>query len=221
MKALFGILLLLNIAALFWYQVWQPARQPGELPLAVPLSSSGASSLQLLRETADAPVVVAADAAAKTPPGCVMLGGYPDLERARLLLRTLRGENAVASLQVLDELQGERFWAYLRPEKGVEAAAFMKRLEASGIETWQVQEGALAPAIMLGVFADQGLLEQSLERLRAMGHAPVVASLPQVRRSFWVELDAVDSASALSRLGSEFSDAKHRVSVCARVAKQI
>lgn len=219
MKALFGVLLLLNIAALFWYQVWQPARQPGELPLAVPLSSSGASSLQLLRETADAPVLVEADAAAKTPAGCVILGGYPDLERARLLLRMLRGENAVAaSLQVLDEAQGEYFWAYLMPEKDIEAAAIMKRLAASGIEAWQVQEGSLAPAIMLGVFADQGLLEQSLERLRGMGYAPVVASLPQVRRSFWVELD---SASVLSRLGNEFSDAKHRVSVCARVAKQI
>ncbi len=209
MKGLFAILLLLNIAALFFYQVWIPGRQPNELPLTVPLPASELS-LQLLGEAGVPPA--ASD--------CRLIGGFARLQHAQRLLQMLRANGVVATLHVLEQQQAERYWAYLPAASSrAELETILLRLRGAGIEAWPILEGAMSNAVLLGIFESQAQLMLRIEELQLLGYAPLSGSLSQDAREFWLQLSVMEATRLAEHLGSEFSDAKHRVSDCSGVAK--
>lgn len=165
--------------------------------------------LSLLAETGRAAGAPAPPALATSAPvaGCPALGPWQDEAQAKSTVQALAAAGFPAAARVIDIPGAVVYWVHMPPFAGrQQAMRKLRELQAKGIDSFVVSEGADANAISLGSFTshDSALGVQS--RLRAAGYGAEIREQIRDVRQAWVVLETATAQGYLEHVPSEFRD---------------
>lgn len=213
MRGVVILVLVLNLLLLSWHWLREPL-----MPAVAPVlpERPDTPSLFLLSESPAGGVW--GGSVANVAGSCREVGGFERLESARALEHLL-GDSVDRQMLVRDRQVGDWYWVYLPPlPSPQEALRYQEELRAAGLESQLIAEGALANAVVLGLFGRRADADAVLIRLRALKLAGEIREIPRLRQEYWLRLPEGSHALERLRATSEFSELKHRVSACSGVA---
>ncbi len=192
MKALFFILLALNVAYASWSLFISP--QAPELRRTL-LEKHSEKSVPGDSTTGfgEAAVIggqsVDADLNNSSAATCWMLGPFEDESNARILQQRLLALNVELQLETLATPIASDYWVYIEPQMSRSAALrLLRELQASQIDSFLIGEGELENGISLGFFPDERSARK-LQRMRAEdGYAAKIKPVVRNAEEWWAVL---------------------------------
>ncbi len=171
MKWLVWVLLILNFALLGFFLASSYFADPPPEP-APPAPYTGNIKLLTPEMLAAMPrkAAPAAPAAEPAPTACYEWSGFNPAEAARAPL-ALKQLGLQGTARKRAETSKKRFWVYIPAQKSLALAeAKVAELQALGVaDSFIVQEPRWRYAISLGIFKDETLASDYLQKLRGMG----------------------------------------------------
>jgi hypothetical protein len=200
MKPLALVLLILNVAGLYWLytdRVTEIVRQ-ADTRAAIP---ADAPTLTLLAELDHIPPLKVPDPESGPVLNnaaeifgevvgtdlCVSIGPFADATARDEFRGWLR--NYVAELKMRVEQVRERqfFWVYLEPTSAEDASRHIDDLQNRGFTDYMlIRRGNLKNAISLGLFRSQDSVNRRLAELSEKGYSPVVVPRFETSDRYWL-----------------------------------
>ena len=201
MKAVTTILLLANVAVLYWQYGEHVDRVTTRAKVA-PASQFEGPRISLLKELAELPPVKSAPNAEPARPKtdfaeryehveaadrCIDIGPFDDSNARDLLRDWLRDYVALLDSRVEPVRGRQLFWVYLEPTSEELAAENLGRLASSGVTDYMlIRRGDLKNAISLGLFSSQDSVNRRLSELSQKGYQPVVVPHFETKDTYWL-----------------------------------
>jgi hypothetical protein len=188
MRTLVLILVLLNLAFLYWHTQYDaPAGTPAPTAIDGPVSA-GAARLVLLSERGNgsAPRVAAGTAAAY----CETVGPLADRGEAEALRTRLEQQGALASLRSASREVVSAYWVFLPPQEDLESAlAVVRDLTAKGLDDlYVIREGDYRHGLSLGLFSEHGRARRRVAEVEGLGYTPQIEARFRTQTVFWLDL---------------------------------
>ena len=204
-RALFILLLALNIGSACWLLFAQPARQ------AVPdATDRGVPKLVLLSErdghAAEAELASAPqNSADRANDQCRSIGPFPTQADAREAMNALTPLSKRIRTRETRATQARGYWVYLPAMATREDALGVARtLSAKGVRDYYVvTAGEAQNTVSLGLFRDQGNAERRRAEITALGFEPQVNTRTEELPVYWLDfaLAGAEPADLRARSG--------------------
>lgn len=194
MRLIFLLLLLINIALLFWrFGLGLPEQYQGGGPVSgVPAKDPPlpGRKLQLLSEsTPTESAGRAQEATIARAPMCKMVGPFDTEQAANILIERLSVLDVAAQVHPVELSSGKGHWVYFPAQSSREAARQrLAQLQSRGVDSYIIPKGDLKNGISLGVFSEKALADARVAELQAMGYAPKVQIIDRSYEEIWVML---------------------------------
>ena len=204
-RALFILLLALNIGSACWLLFAQPARQ--EVPAA---TDRGVPKLVLLSErdgdAAEAELASAPqNSTDRANDQCRSIGPFPTQADAREAMNALTPLSKRIRTRETRATQARGYWVYLPAMATREDALGVARtLSAKGVRDYYVvTAGEAQNTVSLGLFRDQGNAERRRAEITALGFKPQVNTRTEELPVYWLDfaLAGAEPADLRARAG--------------------
>jgi hypothetical protein len=200
MRWVFFSLLILNVVYLVFSLIMRAAPEPQRALVAVPAAAP--ATLVLLEESVAAPR--GAPAEAGMPALCPVVGPWEQLGLADQAARSLQGSGYKARVESLRVARDRLHWVYLPAVQNKEQALrVLRELQAKGVDSFIVAEGADANAISLGYFSSADSARGLMIKMQTSGYPADVRQTAKEATEYWLRIDAAtikDEGSALRAL---------------------
>ena len=216
-RALFILLLALNIGSACWLLFAQPPRQP-----VPPASDLGVAKLVLLSErdgaVADAELASAPENSAdRANDQCRSIGPFPTQADARAAMNALTPLSKRIRTRETRSTQARGYWVYLPAMPSREDALGVARtLSAKGVRDYYVvTAGEAQNTVSLGLFRDQGNADRRLAEIKTLGFAPKMNTRTEELPVYWLDfaLAGAEPTDLRARAGAP-ADAKLEKIAC-------
>ncbi|MCG5525615.1 SPOR domain-containing protein [Ectothiorhodospira haloalkaliphila] len=188
MRALFALLVLLNLGYL-GFVLWRDAPpSPSALTSPVSIERPGVPLLQRLGEEQPPPPGSQVQSGTW---GCFSLGPFDDDLAARQALLAWEAAGAQGLIRTAEASRPASYWVILPPENGLQGAeAARERLNDEGVgDHYIITEGEHEHGLSLGLFSSPERAQRRQEQIRALGLAPTVITRYRDRTVHWVDLE--------------------------------
>lgn len=194
MRWVFVGIVSLNLLYFMWRVVTPDQAGDVEGRAAVSAVAEYPARLQLLAERPAAPgqspTPAVAPVLSRAPaPGCPAIGPFGDEDEAAPVLEAFAARGLDASVDAAARKAAPVYWVYMAPLPGrPQALRKLRELQAKGIDSFVVTEGADINAISLGSFANRDSALGVQARLRAAGYAADIREQVREVQQSWVVL---------------------------------
>lgn len=208
MRALALILILLNLAFLYWHtQHETTGKSTG--PAADARLPPGATRLVLLseRDGAFPPEPIAARSAPTMH--CETVGPLTNQAEAEALRDRLERSGVLASLREASREVVSSYWVFLPPLASLDAARDVARtLAGRGLQDlYVISEGERLHGLSLGLFSEHERARRRVAEVERLGFAPQIEARFRTQTVYWLDLavptdrlTGLDIPSALGRM---------------------
>lgn len=185
MRWLFIGVVILNLLYFGWRLLDDEDASAG---IDVPTEQQFPAQLALLAERSGSAPPAVPGAGARLS-GCPAVGPWPTIEDARSVAGRLSAAGATAEARLVELKAVPVYWVYLPPyAERPQAMRKLRELQARGIDSFVVAQGADANAISLGSFASRDSALNVQARLRAAGYAADIREQIRDVQQQWVIL---------------------------------
>jgi hypothetical protein len=188
MRTLVLILILLNLAFLYWHTRNEaPAGASAPVAANGPGGAGGARLVLLSeRDNAPAPRVAAGSAAAY----CETVGPLEDRGEAESLRARLEQQGALASLRSASREVVSAYWVFLPPQEDlVSALTVAGDLTGQGLDDlYVIREGDYRHGLSLGLFSEHRRARRRVVEVEGLGYAPQIEARFRTQTVFWLDL---------------------------------
>jgi len=160
---------------------------------------------------ADLPDILLADPDNLLPPkSCYRYGPVADENLANDLQQWFTDRSIASRLLYTEEPGARLFWIYLAPQGSREnALAVLEEMQGKGLGDYRlINRGDLENAISLGLFSSREAVDARLRELQEKGYVPVVVPYQDMKKTYWVDVEAISAAALTDALQNEYP-AKH------------
>jgi hypothetical protein len=188
MRTLVLILILLNLAFLYWHiQYDGPAERSAPIVTDGP-GPAGVARLVLLSERGNGSAQRAAAGTAAAY--CETVGPLADRGEAEALRTRLEQQGVLASLRTASREVVSAYWVFLPPEEDMESALAVARdLSRQGLDDlYVIREGDYRHGLSLGLFSEHGRARRRLAEVEGLGYAPQIEARFRIQTVFWLDL---------------------------------
>lgn len=235
MRWIVASLVLLNIAAFVYFQLFAEAKSANTVAVSNSASREGAAqSITLLSELGDKQQIEsvrvepsqpqpAARSLAVNEPLCTLVGAFKKLLKAEYFVERLQslGLNAEVKNVVVNSEPG--YWLHLPPEKSrKDALRRLSELQRRGVDSYVIPSGNLANGISLGMFSNKQRAEAMLASVGSQGYKPEIVNVPREQKEIWAFLPQGEAAKLSDERWSELLSSEEylqkRQNVCSDLA---
>lgn len=190
MRAVFVILLAVNLAVAGWYGFGSaertaptliPPREDGERLVLLGEMNSAA-----LRQTVIKPVAAGDKGDAK----CLLLGPFKTENTSDIAKDRLAAWDVPAKLSEIEVKDGLAHWVHLQPEISRKAALRkLRELQSKKIDSFVIPDGELENGISFGVFVNLALAEALQGKIEALGYPAKIQDIKRTRMERWLVIE--------------------------------
>ncbi|MFN3714944.1 MAG: SPOR domain-containing protein [Alcanivoracaceae bacterium] len=190
MRWVFFSLLILNVVYLVTGLIMRSAPSAARPPSAV--VAAAPASLTLVNEVGSQPAR-SSPAAGGMPPLCPVVGPWARDVEAQQAAQGLRRSGYRVDLDSLRVVRERLHWVHLPAEgdRG-EALRLLRELQAKGVDSFIVAEGADANAISLGYFGNADSARGLKTRMRAAGYQAEIRETAREVTEYWLRIEGAD-----------------------------
>lgn len=187
MRWVFFSLLILNVVYLVFSLVVRGVEPPQRAPAQV--ASVAPATLVLLRE-AETPVAPLQQASA-VPPLCPVIGPWERYADADQTLQALRRAGYQVTVEQVRVALDRLHWVYLpTSESREQALRLLRELQAKGVDSFVVADGADANAISLGYFSSADSARGLMVKMQTSGYPAEIRETSRESTEYWLRVAA-------------------------------
>jgi len=129
---------------------------------------------------------------------CYRYGPLPDENSLAELEAWFESRRSATQVRFTEEPGIRMFWIYLAPRESRELALeVLEEMKSRGIEDYRlINRGNLENAISLGLFSSRQAVDARLQILEEKGYIPVVVPYTNVKRVYWLDIQASSMAAS-------------------------
>lgn len=226
MRLIFLLLLLVNIALLFWrFALGLPDHylSGADMPPSTKVAFQG-RQLQLLGEPG-LQTAQATSAPDVSPPLCKMVGPFDTEQAAAILRERLAVLDVSSQVRHVELSSGKGYWVHFPAEANRDAARRrLAQLQSRGIDSYMIPKGELKHGISLGVFSQKRSADAKVAELKALDYEPEVRVIDRSYEEIWVMLNEGEeqkiAKSAWKTLTQENFSLQEQENICLDVASR-
>jgi hypothetical protein len=191
MRWVFFSLLILNVVYLVFGLVMRGAAPPQRSVSQA--ASIAPASLVLLSEAGTVPTAPLPTSA--IPPLCPVIGPWERRAEADQILQTLRRVGYLGSVEQVQVARDRLHWVYL-PSSADKAQALrlLRELQAKGVDSFVVADGADANAISLGYFSSADSARGLMVKMQTSGYPAEIRETSRESTEYWLRIVAASIA---------------------------
>lgn len=235
MRLILMCLVLVNVGVFVYFQLFIEEPRANEAP-SNSASGSTADGLTLLSEvTENVPngnnlqkdIYIDPKPTEKplisAQPLCTLVGAFKKILQAEYFIEEIGALGLKAEIKNLIVESEPRYWLHLRPEKSrKDALRRLNELQRRGIDSYVIPSGNLENGVSLGMFSNKTLADNMFEKVKALGYAPKIVTVPREQKEIWAFLLAGEAAKLSDERWAELLSSEEylqkRQNVCSDLA---